>query len=111
MGKICILSCLEIPTGKYNKEHLVPRSRVPARIANNPLNIHPCHKVLNCIKGNLLPCEFEEMKYSLSYHAIEAWNIKNEDKDFVRRAIINWEHNYQPNWCDICLLNCKGKQR
>ena len=111
MANTCILSGLEIPKGKQNIEHLVPKSRVPKYIANNPYNLYPAHKVINCIKGNLLPCEFEERKFSLSYHALESWRMKSDDREFVRRTIENWEKNYQPDWCSICLLQCREKMR
>lgn len=108
---ICILSGLEIPRGKKNLEHLVPRSRAPRYITNNPLNHFPAHKVINCIKGNLLPCEFEEEKFELSYHAIHNWHIRSDDREFVRHAIQNWENNYHPDWCKLCLLKCKEHSR
>lgn len=111
MSNICILSGLEIPKGKQNIEHLVPKSRVPKYIANNPYNLYPAHKVINCIKGNLLPCEFERTKYSLAYHALQSWHIKSDDREFIRRTIENWETEYQPDWCSICLLKCKEKTR
>lgn len=111
MSDICILSGLEIPKGKQNREHLVPKSRAPQRITCNPLNIFPAHKVINSIKSDLLPCEWDESKWDLCFRAVHNWHIKEDDKDFIRQAIINWEKCYQPNFCEICLLKCKQKQR
>lgn len=107
---VCILSGLEIPKGKMNREHLVPKSRGRKRIVDNPYNIYPCHKVLNSIKGNLLPCEWEERKWNLVYHAIFLWKLPDEDKDFLEKTLVNWEHNYKPNFCEICLLGCQNQR-
>ena len=110
-GEVCILSGLEIPKGKQNREHLCPKSRVPRFIWDNPANIFPAHKVVNSIKANLMPCEFEEVKYSLTYHALQAWKIKPDDREFLQRTLQNWEHNYHPNYCDICLIQCKQRTK
>lgn len=107
----CILCGLEIPRGKVSREHLVPKSRACTRITYNPKNIFPAAKIINSLKADLLPCEFWEQKYQLSYKAIKDWNIRREDKDYIRRAVINWQKGYQPNWCKICLLSCKGRNR
>lgn len=107
----CILSGLEIRKSCLTKEHLVPRARAAKYITHNPANIFPADKVVNNIKGAYLPCEFEELKYNLTYHALESWKLKFSDREFLQRTLINWEQNYKPDWCEICLLNCKGRQR
>lgn len=107
----CILSGLEIPKNRESLEHLVPRSRAPYAVINNPANIFPAHKILNCMKGDLLPCEFQRLKYDIAYKAIHKWDIKRSDIEFVRKSVANWEGGYNPDWCNICLLNCKGRQR
>lgn len=56
---IYVLSNLEIPYEKANREHFVPRSRTIKRIWNDPRNIFWAHYLLNGIKGNFLPCEWE----------------------------------------------------
>ena len=107
----CILSGLEIRKGYMTKEHLVPKARAPKYITDNPANIFPADKIINNLKGAYLPCEFEEVKYSLTYHALEAWKLKTADREFLQRTLINWEHNYHPDFCNICLINCKNRQR
>ena len=106
----CILSGLEIPEGKETKEHLVPKSRMLS-LADTPGNIFPAHKILNCMKGDLLPCEFENLKYQLAAKALYKWHIKESDRRFMCDAVINWNEGYSPNWCDVCILKCKGRQR
>lgn len=108
LGQICFLSGLIIPTGKYSVEHYVPKSRAPLYITDSQFNKFPSHKVINAIKGNLLPCEWEEMKWDLSYKAVHSWNIRNDDKVFVEKALKNWQY-YIVNPCDYCLLQCKQR--
>lgn len=86
MSKICFLSGLEIPPGKYSKEHYVPISRAPRFITSNPANIFPAHRIINHIKQNFLPCEWEDKKWNLTYHALHDWNLKQADKYFVART-------------------------
>ena len=109
MSKICFLSGLEIPPGKYSKEHYVPISRAPRFITSNPANIFPAHRIINHIKQNFLPCEWEDKKWNLTYHALHDWNLKQADKYFVARTLQNWE-SYSINPCQYCLLHC-GQQR
>ena len=110
MGKICILSGLEIPKGKESREHYCCKHRFPKKIWNNKNNIFWAHTTLNGVKGDCLPCEFEELKYKLTYHALMNWNLQPEDRDFLRRAIENWEI-YVINPCDLCIANCYSKGR
>ena len=111
MAHICILSGLEIPKGQYSKEHLVPKARAGVKITQDPRNILPAAKIMNHLKADYLPCEFWEQKYNIAYKAISSWNIRHADKEFIQKAIENWERWYNPNWCEICLLNCKGLRR
>ena len=106
----CILSGLEIPDGKGSREHLVPKARVFPLINGNS-NVFPALKIINGIKGDLLPCEFERLKFEIGDKALNNWNIKQVDRNFIRQAMISWEDGYNPNWCDICILNCKHRQR
>lgn len=110
MSEICILSDLEIPKGKKNTEHYCPRSRVPKSIWNNPKNLFPAHKVVNCVKGNMMPCEWEEEKFDLTYHAMCHWNIRQADKEFLKQTLEHWEEWYRDP-CKLCLMQCNGVQR
>lgn len=96
----CILSGLEIPPGQMNREHYLPRSRVPRSISQNPYNIFPAIRIINSIKGNLYPCEWEDCKFRLVYHAYENYNLRHVDRQIVKRAI---EEMQSINPCDYCL--------
>lgn len=109
MNKICFLSGLEIPPGKCSKEHYIPKSRAPYFITSDPRNIFPAHKIINHIKQNFLPCEWEDKKWDLTYCALHDWNLKQADKYFVVRTLQNWE-TYIINPCQYCLLHC-GQER
>lgn len=105
---ICVLSGLEIPKIKASREHYVPRSRVPKYIWNNPRNIFWTHYMLNAVKSNYLGCEWEDLKFALTYKAIKNWNLKSDDREFLINAMNNWEQ-YKTNPCDLCILKCKTK--
>lgn len=102
----CFLCGLEIPPGRLSIEHYVPLSRADSVITGSPFNKFPAHKIINNMKGNLLPCEFEDRKWELAYKAIHFWSIKQVDKKYVERALKNWE-TYMLDPCHFCLLNCK----
>jgi hypothetical protein len=108
-GNICFLSGLEIPDGKRTIEHYVPLSRAPRFITTNPQNKFPAHRIINAIKSDRLPCEWEETKWNLTYRALHYWKLKQEDSYFIVRALQNWE-SYVINPCEYCLLQC-NKQR
>ena len=106
----CILCDLEIPTNKANREHYLPRSRVPKCMWNNPKNIFWAHYMLNAIKSNNLPCEWHEMKFDLTYNAILHWRMPEEDRAFLIQALANWEF-YNPDPCKLCLAKCNERSK
>lgn len=101
MGEICFLSGIEIPNGKRSTEHYAPKSRIKT-LAQHPYNIVPAIKIFNHIKGSLMPCEWEEQKYDLIYHAYKNWHIKLSDKKLLRQAL-----NGMPkiNPCEYCICS------
>lgn len=107
---ICVLSGLEIPKGKESREHYCCKHRFPQKIWNNKNNIFWAHYMLNAIKSNYLPCEWADMKYDLTYYALTHWRIKDDDRDFLQRAMDNWTI-YQPDPCALCLAKCNQKER
>lgn len=106
----CVLSNLEIPKGKESIEHYLPKSRVPMCMWNRQENKFYAHYMLNAIKSNHLPCEFEEMKFDLTYKALINWRIKDDDKQFLREAIANWE-TWHRNPCELCIAKCNERSK
>lgn len=102
MAQICFLSGIEIPKGKFSREHLVPRSQVPEYISGQHYNIKPSIKIFNYIKGNRFLCEWEEQKYDLIEYAYKNWRIKPADKKLLRQAL-----NGMPkiNPCEHCICS------
>lgn len=105
----CILCDLEIPTGKESREHYCCKSRFPKYIWNSPQNIFYAHYMLNAIKANYLPCEFEELKVDLTYKALKYWRLSNEDREFLNKAIDNWQV-WNRNPCELCLAKCNERK-
>lgn len=113
MGQVCFLSGIEIPTGKFSREHVSPRSKLPAELAGQHYNIKPAIKIFNYIKGSRFLCEWEDQKYDLIYYAYQNWRIKPADKKLLRQAL-----NGMPkiNPCEYCICSenmqyCINKER
>lgn len=71
----------------WNKEHLCPKSRTPYYIYNNPDNIVLYPAIINSIKGNLFPCEWNALKNTIKYKAINLYNLKQIEKDVIIYSI------------------------
>lgn len=96
----CVLSGLEIPKGQMNREHYLPKSRVPYYIAQDPRNIYPAIKIINSIKSNLYPCEWEYRKERLVMRAYENYRLKRPDKALIKYVLDNM---IPLNPCQYCL--------
>ena len=101
--KICFLSGLEIPKGRFSREHYYPVSLLPRNFKNMQQNIFPAHKVINEIKSNMLPCRWEEKKFDRVFYAIEHYDLRSADKEFCRKTLENWEV-YRINPCQWCIM-------
>lgn len=112
MAHICFLSGLEIPIGKFSRDHYFPSSLIPRNFRPTKQNIFPAHKVLNAIKSNILPCRWEQKKFDRVYFAVQHYNLSAGDKDFLERTLNNWEeYKIEPcAWC-IMQLKCQGRQK
>lgn len=110
MGQICFLSGLEIPKGRASREHYWPKSLLPHNFYSSQQNIFPAHKVINEIKGNLIPCKWEQKKFDRVYFAIEHYDLRSADREFCRKTLENWE-TYKQNPCVWCIMQqkCQGR--
>lgn len=106
MAETCFLSGLDIGKGQLTKEHVVPKSKVPAFIANSPFNIKPAIKVFNNMKSDMFLCQWEDLKIDLCYKALQNWNLKKADKQCIIMAVNMFEDRIgQRNPCKNCLLS------
>lgn len=110
MGQICFLSGLEIPKGRLSRDHYFPRSRIPYNFHYTIQNIFPAHKVINEIKSNLRPCDWEQKKFDRVYFAIEHYDLRSADREFCRKTLENWE-TYRLDPCVWCIMqnNCNKR--
>lgn len=108
MANICVLSGLEIPKGKESREHWLPKSRFPKSVWNNPKNIYKSHYILNGIKGSCLPCEWQELKFKLTVHALQKWRLSPDDRVFLILAMHHWLV-WEQNPCELCIAKCNER--
>lgn len=89
----------------YSVEHWVPKSRVDREIANNPLNLHPAHRLLNEIKSNLLPCEWYDQRIYRVAYALDHRRLKEKERRLLGKALKYFAYHYTDNPCLNCILN------
>lgn len=97
------------------KEHYCPKSRVPRYIAQSPYNIKPAIKIVNNIKGNLMPCEWEDRKVFLIYRALQSYHIDRFERQLLTRVLEKYQKEGPQYVCDQCAMKrfdqCRGKER
>lgn len=97
------------------KEHYCPKSRVPRYIAQSPYNIKPAIKIVNNIKGNLMPCEWEEQKVFLIYRALQCYHLDRFERQLLTRVLDKYQSEGPQYVCNQCAMKkfdqCKGKER
>lgn len=102
----CCLCGLAITDQKdYSIEHYAPKSRTIPALANNPYNLRPAFKILNCIKGDLLPCQWHVVKIERCYRALKTYNLKARERRIVQQAIRIYENEQPVNPCTDCILS------
>ena len=111
MTHICFLSGLEIPKGKFSKDHWYPSSLIPRNFHPSKQNIFPAEKTLNAIKSNMLPCRWTEKKFDRVWFALQHYKLDPVDKSFLERTLDNWE-TYKIEPCVWCIMQkkCQGRQ-
>lgn len=101
--KICFLSGLEIRKGKHSTEHYFPKSLIPYGFKFTKQNLFPADKVVNTIKSNMKPCRWEEKKFDRVYYAIQHYDLRVSDREFLKKVLDNWE-TYRINPCTWCIM-------
>lgn len=101
---VCILSGLKIKNiNDLSIEHYCPLSRVSYQLSTQESNLYPAYKIINNIKGNLLPCEFEEEKIQLYKKILYKNKLKEHDRKIVENAL-DYSDKYIINPCFYCIL-------
>lgn len=113
MKHICILSGLEIPKGQESKEHFCPRSILPPALSNHPWNVYLAIKIINNIKSNRFPCEWEEQKRGLYRYALVHYKLRHGDRQIIQQALNNPYRLDNPCTYCICSIHqeycCKNR--
>lgn len=65
-------------------DHHIPKCRGGS---DNASNLFIAHKICNSIKNDLMPANFEKIKYELYKNALENWHLKTKDKRIVEKAL------------------------
>lgn len=86
------------------KEHYCPKSKLPPSIANDPYNIKPAIKIINSIKGDLFPCEWEEQKTERIYHAIRNYNVDRYERALLGLVYEKFNIEGPKDVCPLCIL-------
>lgn len=112
MELTCCLSGLSITRPQdFSREHYVPKARTTPEFSGDSYNIRPAIKIINSIKGALLPCEWvllrkERLLYALTHYKLTAHNksiiIKALDRLATEKDMLN------P--CQHCILSNAKKQ-
>ena len=101
----CILSNLQITDPNLcSIEHYVPLARVSYHLATQRNNIFPAYRIINNLKGQLLPCEYENDKVEILQYALDHYKLRQVDKEIVKAAIKN-SYTYNINPCKFCILH------
>lgn len=100
----CCLSGLPIINkSDWSREHYAPKSRIPPELAQNPYNIRPALKIINNIKGDLFPCEWQDVRLARCYKAIATYHLSHRHHQQILQAISIFESVQPTNSCQGCI--------
>lgn len=120
---VCYLSGEPIVRQKdITTEHYVPKSIArPGQpnyaelhaIVTAPYNLHPAIKIVNNIKGNLLPCEWENQKTIRVSTALQKYNLDAYERGLLKKLLLVWGKDKPTGKpCNKCALwlykQCNG---
>lgn len=108
----CCLSGLPIVCPQdFSLEHYVPKARTTPEFSGNSYNIRPAIKIINNIKGALLPCEWVLLRKERLLYALENWHLTQHNKRIVIDALTRFSQEKNiPNPCLECILNSAKEQ-
>lgn len=112
-GKIiCCLSGLEILSQKdLSAEHYVPKARTTPDFSGDSYNIRPAIKIINSIKGALLPCEWALLREERLLYALLHWKLTKHNKSIIIKALDRLATEKDVlNPCQHCILSNAKEQ-
>lgn len=73
-----------LPEQRISLDHYIPKCHGGT---NDASNIQLAHQICNSIKNDLMPEDFNRLKYHLYQNALKNWHIKNKDKLIIINAL------------------------
>ena len=108
----CCLSGLLIKKPKdLTVEHYVPKSRTVPDFSQSPYNIRPAIKIINTIKGALLPCEWVLVREERLLYALMHYKLTSHNKSVIIKALDRFATEKDVlNPCQHCILSNAKEQ-
>lgn len=109
---VCCLSGLPITCRQdFSREHFVPKSRTTPELSGNSYNIRPAIKIVNNIKGDLLPCEWMLVREERLLYALLYYKLTKHEKSIITKTLDRFAtEKEQLNPCQYCILSSAKEQ-
>lgn len=109
---ICCLSGLPITCRQdFSREHFVPKSRTTPEFSGDSYNIRPAIKIINNIKGDLLPCEWVLLRKERLLYALLHYNLTKHNKSIIIKTLDRFATEKELlNPCQYCILSNAKEQ-
>lgn len=106
-----LCGCLIESRKDLSVEHYVPKTRASTVFSQNMFNLRPALAIINNIKGDLLPCEWEVLKSQKCLHALQHYNLTAPNKILIIRALDRFATEKDMlNPCQDCILSSAKEQ-
>ena len=112
MELTCCLSGLSITCPQdFSREHFVPKARTTPEFSGDSYNIRPAIKIINSIKGALLPCEWVLVRKERLLYALLHWKLTRHNKSIIMQALDRLATEKDTlNPCQHCILSNAKEQ-
>lgn len=106
-----LCGCLIEAREDISVEHYVPKARTTHDLSGNSYNIRPAIKIINSIKGSLLPCEWHLIRRERLLYAIKYWRLTRHDEAIIIKALARLATEKDLlNPCQNCILSNAKEQ-
>ena len=112
MELTCCLSGLSIICPQdFSCAHFVPKARTTPEFSGDSYNIRPAIKIINSIKGALLPCEWVLVRKERLLYALLHWKLTRHNKSIIIQALDRLATEKDTlNPCQHCILSNAKEQ-